>query len=343
MSKQMAQVDVMGETFLAGASVFMYGCVVIGKTLLTKLCFAGYSFDYPITFSLFSCLTTMVACAVVFATGKAQFTMLPVHHLRGFLQISLLTALDMGFTNWSLTLISITLQMTIKAAIPAIVVTYERLVLNKVHTRMAYLSLSPLVLGAVLVGLGSGDADYNFTGCVLMIIATFASSIKMVTTHSVIRQVRSEMGMVSFLFWLELAMVPILLPWAWGNGEISTLNQWDQYNEPTAWVFILVVAVIGGLRAYVQNLVLKYNSALTLAAANILIQALTIVVSIFVFNTETSVELDLGIIISLAGYATYTMQKTMGKKKAPSPMKTADVEKGRTEEAPLLTQSQNAK
>mmetsp|Transcript_27449 Transcript_27449/g.74570 ORF Transcript_27449/g.74570 Transcript_27449/m.74570 type:complete len:108 (+) Transcript_27449:1383-1706(+) len=98
----------------------------------------------------------------------------------------------------------------------------------------------------------------------------------------------------------------------------------------------MVVAVMGGVRAYVQNLVLKYNSPLTLAAANILIQALTIVVSIFLFDTETSFELDCGIVVSLAGYALYTMQKTMGnKKKAPSK---PDVEKGsiRTEEAPLL-------
>ena len=65
---------------------------------------------------------------------------------------------------------------------------------TQVHTRMAYLSLSPLVLGAVLVGLGSGSADYNFTGAVLMVIATFASSIKMVTTHSVIRQVTHTWG-----------------------------------------------------------------------------------------------------------------------------------------------------
>lgn len=328
----------MGESFLAGASVFMYGCAVIGKTLLTKMCFSGYSFDYPITFSLFSCLTTMVACAMVFMMGKAQFTMLPVHHFRGFAQISVLTALDMGFTNWSLDLISVTLQMTIKAAIPAIVVSYERFFLGKQHTKMAYLSLSPLILGAVLVGLGSGSADYNFTGTILMCIATVASSIKMVTTHSVIRQVRSEMGMVSFLFWLELAMVPILLPWAWFNGEIGTLYEWDEYNEPTAWVFILVVAVLGGVRAYVQNLVLKYNSPLTLAAANILIQALTIVVSIFVFDTQTSFELDCGIVVSLAGYALYTMQKTMGKGKKAPPSKPLDVEKGSTgtEQAPLL-------
>ena len=38
-------------------------------------------------------------------------------------------------------------------------------------------------------------------------------------------QVRSEMGMVSFLFWLELAMVPILLPWAFFNGEIRCAKQ----------------------------------------------------------------------------------------------------------------------
>ena len=38
-------------------------------------------------------------------------------------------------------------------------------------------------------------------------------------------QVRSEMGMVSFLFWLELAMVPILLPWAFFNGEIRWVRE----------------------------------------------------------------------------------------------------------------------
>ena len=45
-----------------------------------------------------------------------------------------------------------------------------------------------------------------------------------------------------------------------------------KYGEFGAWAFILIVAVIGGFRAYVQNLVLRYNNALTLAAANILIQ-----------------------------------------------------------------------
>ena len=131
--------------------------------------------------------------------------MLPVHHFRGFAQISLLTALDMGFTNWSLDLISVTLQMTIKAAIPAIVVSYERFILKKIHTQMAYLSLTPLILGAVLVGLGSGNSDYNFLGTMLMCIATIASSIKMVTTHSVIKQVRVHSG----------ASLPLLVPLSW--------------------------------------------------------------------------------------------------------------------------------
>merc|ERR1711871_991479 len=133
-------------------------------------------------------------------------------------------------------------------------------------------------------------------------------------THSAIRQVRKDLkGMVVFLFWLEAAMIPILLPWCWLNGELSTLNEWSEYGEFGAWAFILIVAVIGGFRAYVQNLVLRYNNALTLAAANILIQALTIIISIWLFNTSTTIELDMGIVVSMLGYAMYTMQKTLGK------------------------------
>lgn len=311
----------VGDGFMSGFTVFVYGFVVIGKTILTKVCFSDYSFGYPITFSLFSCLTTMVACATVFATGQAEFSSLPRHHWRGFAQISILTALDMGFTNWSLDLISVALQLTIKAAIPAIVVTYERIVLQKTHGGMAYASLTPLVLGAVLVGLGSGSADYNLFGTILMLLATLCSAIKMVTTHSVIKQVRDDMGMVSFLFWLELAMVPILLPWALANKEIETIYQWDEVSQAGAWAFVLIVALIGGLRAYSQALVLKYNAALTLAAANILIQALTILISIWVFNTATSVEMDLGIVISLIGYGMYTLNKA-GKKKTAAPIPT---------------------
>ena len=78
-------------------------------------------------------------------------------------------------------------------------------------------------------------------------------------------------------------------------------------------MFVLIVAVVGGLRAYVQNMVLKYNSALTLAAANILIQALTIVISIFLFHTQTSFMMNLGIFISLVGYGAYSYQSGQSK------------------------------
>lgn len=330
---------------MTGFSIFLYGFVVIGKTLLTKLCFSAYSFDYPITFSLFSCLTTMLGCMGIIAAGISEWAWLPKHHWKIFGSVAVLTASDMGFTNWSLDLISVALQLTIKAAIPAIVVGYEVVMLRRAHSSIVYLSIIPLVLGAVLVGLGSGSADFNMLGAILMVIATFASAIKMVTTHSAIRQVRKDLkGMVVFLFWLEAAMIPILLPWCWLNGELSTLNQWSEYGEFGAWAFILIVAVIGGFRAYVQNLVLRYNSALTLAAANILIQALTIIISIWLFNTSTTIELDLGIIVSMLGYAMYTMQKTLAKagddkkKTTSKPAGEKDVESGKSkqEETPLL-------
>ena len=298
---------------MANGSVVAYGLVVIGKTLATKMIFASYHFGYPIMFSLLSCLTTLLACVLIFASGQSEYAPFPTEHLKGFAVISLLTASDMGLTNWAVALISVALQLTIKAAIPAIVVTYEKFALHKSHTTTAYLSLVPLVFGAVLVGMGSGKADFDLLGVCVMCGATVCSSIKMVSTHGMIKAVKKDMGMVAFLFWLELAMIPILLPWCVANGELADLPNWKQVGQLGAWMFVMIVAVVGGLRAYVQNMVLKYNSALTLAAANILIQALTIVISIFLFHTQTSFMMNLGIFISLVGYGAYSYQSGQSK------------------------------
>lgn len=63
--------------------------------------------------------------------------------------------------------------------------------MGKSHALSTYASLSPLVFGAVLCGLGHGEADFDAAGVVLMCVATVASAVKMVAIHSVIRKVRS--------------------------------------------------------------------------------------------------------------------------------------------------------
>lgn len=175
-------------------------------------------------------------------------------------------------------------------------------------------------------------------------------------------QVKREMGMVGFLFWLECAMIPVFLPWAVANNELPTISHWPQFHNLHAWAYVVFVAIIGGLcprsyqpsprcmsvvassvhlflpygsprqhrfrqsnsslrspcslpqctglRAYTENMVLQYNSALTLAAANILVQALTILLSIWLFSTVTSMKMDAGILLSVFGYAVYQWQKT---------------------------------
>jgi len=259
---------------MANGSVVAYGLVVIGKTLATKMIFASYHFGYPIMFSLLSCLTTLLACVLIFASGKSEYAPFPTEHIKGFAVISLLTASDMGLTNWAVALISVALQLTIKAAIPAIVVTYEKFALHKSHTTMAYLSLVPLVFGAVLVGMGSGKADFDLLGVCVMCGATVCSSIKMVSTHGMIRAVKKDMGMVAFLFWLELAMIPILLPWCVANGELSDLPNWSQVGQLGAWMFVI---------------------------------------SIFLFHTQTSFMMNCGIFISLVGYGAYSYQSGQSK------------------------------
>merc|ERR1719399_2185610 len=105
---------------------------------------------------------------------------------------------------------------------------------------------------------------------------------------------------------LPMLVVGLVVDAAVGDRELASVHEWRQFEEGFAWFAVTAIAAIGGLRAYAQNLVLKYNTALTLAAVNILVQALTIVLSIIMFNKKPSALFYAGIVISLVGYGVYT-------------------------------------
>eukprot|EP00954_Amorphochlora_amoebiformis_P017119 1317170-Amorphochlora_amoeboformis.AAC.1 len=106
-------------------------------------------------------------------------------------------------------------------------------------------------------------------GLIYMSIGVLMSALKVVYLEKVVRSVRKDMGMVSFLFWLDLLMIPILAPWAVANGEV---HNWAKKTSAVAWGFLVLVSIMGGFRAYSINLVVKYASALTKTAADIFTQ-----------------------------------------------------------------------
>ena len=147
------------------------------------------------------------------------------------------------------------------ASLPVAVTLLEKLVPpGKSHSTVVHVLLVPMTLGPILVTLGSKSddedkADINVFGLICQMIAIFAAAAKAVTTHNLIKGCKKEMNQVTFLFWLDVLMMPILLVWTAINQELWEAFSWAGWGDPSGVAFILVTACAGGVRAYSTNLV----------------------------------------------------------------------------------------
>ena len=76
-------------------------------------------------YSSISCVATVLAILVLVVFGEVELRALQRKHLVPFIWVASLTAVDMGSTNIAVETISVALQQTIKAALPAVVVILE--------------------------------------------------------------------------------------------------------------------------------------------------------------------------------------------------------------------------
>ena len=70
-----------------------------------------------------------------------------------------------------------------------------------------------------------------------------------------------------------------LLPWAILNGELAEAAVIIREREPSAVLLLCAAAALGGFRFFCELLVLRYWSATSLSAANLIAHALIVVVS----------------------------------------------------------------
>ena len=241
-------------------SVVFLITIASGKTLITKAIFENLDFPYPVFFSLLSCVTTAIGCVILFLLMPSvfKFTTVDKRHYKAFGMVTLLTALDMAFTNTALSLLSVALQQCFRAALPVVVTLLEKLMQGKQHNLLVHLLLIPMTLGPILVTLGSDGEDdkgVNVFGLVCQVLAVVTAATKAVTTHQLIKSVKKEMNQVCFLFWLDMAMMPILITWTCVNKELWQAFTWDGWDQAFGVSFLLGTACMGGVRAYSTNLV----------------------------------------------------------------------------------------
>mmetsp|Transcript_3023 Transcript_3023/g.6110 ORF Transcript_3023/g.6110 Transcript_3023/m.6110 type:complete len:1453 (-) Transcript_3023:8-4366(-) len=284
--------------------------VAVSRTLCTKWLLSGdNAFAYPVLYSAISCVTSSLAILLFVMLGEAQIKFIKREHLSSFALIASLTAVDMGATNIAVESISVALQQTIKASLPVMVVLLELCLQQKYHGTMVYMSVIPLTAGPVIAAFGTDVVDFSLSGSIWMVIAVAAAAVKSVKLYQAIKVMRKDMGMVSFLLWLELSTLVILGPWSVINGEFWSVRDYSLVDDYGHWAVICAVSLLGGLRAFATTMVLRYADPISLASSSVLIQMSTVVLSILLFNTKVTFLLVVGTVVSVGGFALFTIAK----------------------------------
>mmetsp|Transcript_7259 Transcript_7259/g.18997 ORF Transcript_7259/g.18997 Transcript_7259/m.18997 type:complete len:326 (+) Transcript_7259:68-1045(+) len=280
--------------------------VAVTKTLLTKTIFVhGVP---PVAFSVYSCLVTALLMLPIFACQPKQFAMLTWNMSVGFIFVCVAIALDLALTNVAISLLSVALQQCIKATSPAATVFLESLWNRICHSPLKYFAVLLLCVGPILTNLGSSSYDSTPFGVCAMVLAVIAGAFKYVLAHSMINTYKNTLGTLAFTFWVEVFVGIMLAPWAILNGEAMVLIFGEDGHSSTTqdWLLLTFTAAYGGVRIYSQFALLEFTSATTLAASNVAIQALTILLGVWLFGTIVTPYLAAGVSETIVVSALYT-------------------------------------
>jgi len=317
------------DIIMAAVSVLGLVGVAVTKTLWTKAMFTSLEFHFPIITCAISCAVTILVLGPVFMI--VELKPVPRGSYLHFAVIAAFTSIDLACMNLGLDRLDISVQQALNAATPAAVIMFEMLFFRKIRSVWVYLPFLPLISGSVLTTLASGSHRSSPSGVFFMIIAIFSGALKAITTHDFLVKLKNQMGVLSFLFWLDIVMLSFLLPAAYVFEEFDALLQWPQLVDSFAWVAIISNGLFGGVRAWLVKLVLKYNTALTKVVCDVIIKASTIGLSILIFGNTVTTWMIVGIFLTLSGFSLYTAAAL---KEKTTEKKTVKATKGRGSKSP---------
>lgn len=281
--------------------------------------------NYPTAYSFWSAICTIALLIPVFICKPSQFG-LPTREMMPILTaVVLFTTFDMAFQNMALANASTALVMCIMATNPFWTVLIETALYCKTAHFVIYITVCMLVVGAVLVSLGSPITKAGTFGIVCACAGVLCSASKAVFTHDTFKQYKKVLTPMALLFWIDVCMLPIYIGWTIANGELpmmyddaiapmfapGNLTAMDAVGESPYYKFSMLTATgaLGGVRALMGFYVLSFVTATSTAVVNIFTQDLNILISIPLQHLPVTSLLATGLSTSMSTSAFFTYIK----------------------------------
>lgn len=295
--------------FQTAFTLAVWYCISSAIILSTKWLFTNY-FSFPLTVTSYSNTLTTFWAFLVSRHPNLRPEPLTRKQFREYvLPIGISTALEIGFSNIALKLLTVSFGTILKGGAPIFTMLWGLLFRVESFSIHLFLSLSTIAAGITLASIGEGKS-FVITGFILQLLATCLGGLRWAMTHVLLKGSSSgAMDPLTATLYTSPTTALCVLPFALALEGGSVWNRVVNDVKPGELPIILgtmtIVATLVFLLLISEYWLVNATSSLALSVAGVFKELLTIGGGIILFAEHVSFLNGLGFVICQLGIFAY--------------------------------------
>ncbi|XP_055534587.1 solute carrier family 35 member C2 [Wyeomyia smithii] len=297
--------------------IMCYFTLSIGLTFYQRLLLQ--EFKFPLSVVVYHLCIKLVMSAVVRAiyrcvTKKPRIVLDWRTSIRKILPTGLASGIDIGFSNWGLELVQISLYTMTKSTTIVFILIFA--ILLKLEKKSWSLGAIVVMISGGLFMFTYKSTHFDALGFSFLLFASLSSGIRWTFAQLIMQ--KSKLGLhnpIDMMFHMQPWMILAILPFTIGFEGQRVLDGLDKLLQtPSAiildmWLRISVGAFIAFVMEVSEFLVLTNTSSLTLSIAGIFKEICQLVLAVEVYGDQLSLLNVLGLVMCLGGICCHVVHK----------------------------------
>lgn len=225
------------------------------------------------------------------------------------LPIGIATALEIGFSNVALKLLSVSFGTILKGGAPVFTMLWGLLLSVEKFSPNVCMSLFTIAIGIALASFGEEEKTFNLLGFILQLLATALGGLRWAMTHVLLKGGDGEkMPPLTATLYTSPMTAACVLPFAVlleGGNVITRLNEIERSEF---WIILGTMTLVGSLVFVLlisEYWLVNATSSLALSVAGVFKELLTIAGGIVLLREHLTVLNVIGFLVCQVGIFIY--------------------------------------
>ncbi|XP_046567448.1 UDP-galactose/UDP-glucose transporter 7-like [Haliotis rubra] len=301
----------MSTTAKGMLAALFYGVCSVGTAFINKALMTSMKFDFPVFIMVVQMMFTIILLETLSFCRVLDIPRYTLARAKKFVWPAVFYGANAVLALTALAHMNIAMYGVMKRCVPISTMLLAVVILKKgFPSRLTLVAVVMLSMGCVVAGYG--DLFFHLNGYLCGICSNFTQAMYLLLVQ---KYSEKEQSTVDTLQLNSFNTLPFLIVACIVNGELSSLPEYDQFNQPLFYVVLLVAVASGCLLNYSLFLCTGLTSALTTSVVGGLKAMVQTIIGLFTFGgVSHNLSTFIGISMNLSGgmlyiYAKYKQNK----------------------------------